>query len=194
VKRVQKPSNSRPCKGLNRAGLPCGRVAWRDGFCVVHHPQGQDLREVGKLGGRGRTRSVLGISDEAADDRLRALAKRQLEGLLTSENESVRLRAAASLYSYRSVQPPADEDEPPAADTVSALKAVLRGLDALSTDQSRTLLDVEAFNLLNRVGRRHGELERAFERFTAQLAEVAARKKVGRAAPDSGSPVPEPPR
>src|SRR5512132_946008 len=35
---------------------------------------------------------------------------------------------------------PSDEDEPPAADTVSALKVILRRLDALSTDQTRTLL------------------------------------------------------
>jgi hypothetical protein len=65
-------------------------------------------------------------------------------------------RAHTPAQRTQAVEPtraPSDEDEPPAADTVSALKVILRRLDALSTDQTRTLLDAEAFNLLNRVGR-----------------------------------------
>jgi hypothetical protein len=62
----------------------------------------------GRLGGRGRTRSVLGISDAVADEGLRAQAKLALENALASDNEQVRLRAAQSLYSYRSQEAPRD--------------------------------------------------------------------------------------
>ena len=68
----------------------------------------------------------------------------------------------------RPLEHPADEDEPAAADTVSGLRVILYKRDPLSTEQTRTLLDEEAFNLLNRVGRRDGELERASERSSAR--------------------------
>jgi hypothetical protein len=53
---------------------------------------------------------VLGISDEVASERLCQLARKQLERLLESENESVRLPAAASLFSYRATKPAQEED------------------------------------------------------------------------------------
>ena len=134
-------------------------------------------RALGKAGGVASVRSRLGIDPEIADGRLRRKAKARLEALLDSGDEAKALAAARSLYSYSPSRAPADEDEPAAAYTVSALKVILRKLDPLSTDQARTLLDQDCFNRLNRIGRRDGELERAFERFTAQRAEVAARKR-----------------
>ena len=116
----------RSCKALNRRGEPCGRRAVTEGLCTVHSGA-QNIRELGQLGGRARTRSVLGISDAMADDDLRGLARKQLEGLLTSENESVRLRAAASLFSYRATQPEQSEQEAPVETLTSVGRAWLRG-------------------------------------------------------------------
>jgi hypothetical protein len=106
---VAKPSGGSRCRGTNRKGEPCRRLASSNGqFCVVHSGK-VDMREIGKLGGRGRTRSVLGISDVVADERLRAQGKKALEELVNSDNESVRLRAATALYSYRSQAPPVEQ-------------------------------------------------------------------------------------
>lgn len=65
-----------------------------------------DPRELGRKGGRGRTRSMLGIDDTVAEGRLRAQAKRALEDALQTDNEQVWLRAAQALYSYRAAAPP----------------------------------------------------------------------------------------
>jgi hypothetical protein len=54
---------------------------------------------------------VLGVSDVVADERLRQQGKKALEELVNSPNESVRLRAATALYSYRAAAPPPDPVE-----------------------------------------------------------------------------------
>jgi hypothetical protein len=96
------------CRANNRHGAPCRKRAVSDGLCLVHSGK-QNMAELGKLGGRGRTRSVLGISDKVVDEKLRAQAKEALESALNSENEQVRLRAAQALYSYRAQAPPLAE-------------------------------------------------------------------------------------
>jgi hypothetical protein len=53
-----------------------------------------------------------------------------------SENESVRLRAAASLFSYRAVQPSPDAEDPPLASLADVGRAWLRGLAALDQQGS----------------------------------------------------------
>jgi len=42
------------CRGTNRAGLPCRRLAVNvAGYCTVHDPEtAQDMRELGRRGGR----------------------------------------------------------------------------------------------------------------------------------------------
>jgi hypothetical protein len=99
----------RACSATNKRGEPCrARPVTRDGKCAMHGGL-SDPRAMGQAGGRGRTRSVLGISDEAADDQLRPQAKKRLESLVASDNEQIALRASAALYSYRSQAPPADQ-------------------------------------------------------------------------------------
>jgi hypothetical protein len=56
---------------------------------------------------------VLGISDEVADDQLRAKAKARLEALLDSDDEGKRLAAARALYSYGPAKPPGEPDWTP---------------------------------------------------------------------------------
>jgi hypothetical protein len=92
-------------------------MASENGLCVAHGRL--DMRAIGKLGGRGRTRSVLGISDKVADDKLIGQAKAALEKSLQSDNEQVRLRAAQSLYSYRAAPPPAQLERRAATSGVS---------------------------------------------------------------------------
>jgi hypothetical protein len=66
------------------------------------------MKALGSLGGKRRTSSVLGIDDSVAAD-LRPKAKAVLEEMLDSEDESKRLAAARSLYSYQAVRP-VDQD------------------------------------------------------------------------------------
>jgi hypothetical protein len=102
---VSEASDNHRCQATNRRSEPCGRIATEGRFCVVHSGK-LDLRAVGRLGGRGRTRSVLGISDEVADEKLRAQAAKRLEALVHSDNESIAVRAATALHSYRAVEAP----------------------------------------------------------------------------------------
>ena len=106
---MRKPNASqRTCNATNKRGEPCAaRAVTQDGLCAMHGGL-SDPRAMGQAGGRGRTRAVLGIDDKVADDRLRLQAKAALEKALNSDNEAVRLRAAQSLYSYRSLAPPAE--------------------------------------------------------------------------------------
>jgi hypothetical protein len=100
---------TRICKGTRKDGQPCGaRAMTADGLCAAHGGL-VDMAAIGQAGGQARSRSVLGINDEVADDRLRAKAKRRLEELLDSDDESKRLAAARSLYSYQATKPPAEE-------------------------------------------------------------------------------------
>lgn len=177
------PSSKRRCRALNRAGEPCGRRASDDGYCTAHGPNAQDLRELGKRGGVASVRSRLGIDPEVADGRLRMKAKARLEALLDSGDEAKALAAARSLYSYSPSKAPADEDDPPAADTVSALMVILRRLAVMPERELVHLLDKECFKLLGRVAKHDPELVLAAERFTERLAELT-----GRRGPDLRSP------
>jgi hypothetical protein len=69
-----------------------------------------DPRELGRKGGRGRTRSVLGISDQVADDALRTKARKRLEKQLDDPNPQIAGQAARALYSYRATEAPRDPD------------------------------------------------------------------------------------
>ena len=40
------------CRALNKRGKPCARTPWREGLCVAHHPEGINLRQIGRKGGR----------------------------------------------------------------------------------------------------------------------------------------------
>jgi hypothetical protein len=65
-----------------------------------------DPRELGRLGGRGRTRKMLGLSDHIADESLREKARRRLEQILEGDDEAAALRAATALYSDRAAPAP----------------------------------------------------------------------------------------
>jgi hypothetical protein len=96
------------CRATKADGSPCQAFAGASGFCSLHANPDQ-ASVIGRSGGRGRTRSVLGISDEVADDKLRGKAKRRLEQMLDSEDEGKRLAPARALYSYGPAKPPVDE-------------------------------------------------------------------------------------
>ena len=95
------------CKRMKRNGERCKRSASSDGLCKVHAGL-QDMKALGRAGGQARTRSVLAITDDVVDDRLRTKAKARLEALLDSEDEGKRLAAARALYSYGPTKPPND--------------------------------------------------------------------------------------
>jgi hypothetical protein len=96
------------CRAIKANGERCRTYAGKDGFCDIHAGR-QDPRELGGKGGRGRTRSMLGITDEVADDVLRLKGKARLEALLDSKDERTALSAARALYSYGPARPPTDE-------------------------------------------------------------------------------------
>jgi hypothetical protein len=109
VDTVNETSNGSRCRGLNRVGQPCGRRAVRDGWCTVHHPElGQDMRAIGRLGGRGRTRSMVGID---AGEAAREKGRMRLIEALDDPDSIVRLQPARALYAYGPVQPDRDHDE-----------------------------------------------------------------------------------
>jgi hypothetical protein len=75
------------------------------------HAGRSDPVALGRAGGRASARSRNGIGS----NNLRGLAKRQLEGLLRSDDERIRIQAAKALYSFGSQAAPiADVDEPAA--------------------------------------------------------------------------------
>jgi hypothetical protein len=102
---VFRASNGSRCHGRNRAGSPCARRAVKDGYCTVHHPtEGQDMQALGRRGGSMRPNTKLRA---AAADNLRELARQTLERALRGEDvDPQQLRAAQSLFSYRSAAPP----------------------------------------------------------------------------------------
>jgi hypothetical protein len=114
------------CEGTNTRGERCGKRAVRGRFCLVH-AGAQDMAALGHAGGKASVRSRLGLDPELANGRLRKKAKARLEAMLDSDDERTVLTAARSLYSYSPTRAPSDEDDPPAADTVSALKVILPG-------------------------------------------------------------------
>jgi hypothetical protein len=146
-----------------------------DGLCAAHGGI-VDMTAIGKAGGLQSVRSRLGLDPELADGRIRRKAKARLEALLASEDEAKALTAARSLYSYSPSKAPADEDDPPAADTVSALKVILRRLAEMPERELVHLLDEECFKLLGRVAKHDRELMLAAERFTERLAELTGRR------------------
>jgi hypothetical protein len=52
------------------------------------------MAELGRKGGCGRTRSVLGIREQVADESLREKARKRLERVLEGDDEAAALRAA----------------------------------------------------------------------------------------------------
>jgi hypothetical protein len=72
-------------------------MAGTDGLCAIHAGR-TDPRELGRKGGRARTRSLLGISDTIADDSLRASRASNSTG------------CSSRRWSYGSTKPPAKED------------------------------------------------------------------------------------
>jgi hypothetical protein len=90
-----------------------------------------DMRAAGRFGGRGRARSMLGISDELADTNLREHCRARLEMLVNSDNEQVALRAATAPFSYRAAAAAAD-----AANWHDAAGHALPGTASLSRSQA----------------------------------------------------------
>jgi hypothetical protein len=133
------------CSATTKAGNRCRAMAGSGGLCAAHSGR-VDMRELGRRGGKARERTVLGVvaANEAADDSLRALARQQLEELLRSENEQVRLRAASALFSYGSTRPPEAADGQPF--NVAAFKARPHSLGEILAflDKSGSLGDVFA--------------------------------------------------
>jgi len=81
----------------------------KDGFCTAHHPtEGQDMRELGKRGGRTPKMTALRRAAAERDDSLREKARAVLERALAGEQvDKEPLAAARSLFSYRADAPPA---------------------------------------------------------------------------------------
>lgn len=104
-------------------------------------------------------------------------SKARLEALLDSDDESKALAAARSLYSYSPSKAPDDEESEPAPkDALSALKVILRQFERMNQSQLEQALDREGWNAINRIGTRDPELARAFEAWTAKLAEMSGRR------------------
>jgi hypothetical protein len=167
-------NHERLCSANNRHGSPCGKRAVVDGLCLVHAGK-QNMAELGKLGGRGRTRSVLGISDAVADDKLRAQAKTALEEALNSDNEQVRLRAAQSLYSYRSQEAPREP--------ATAPEHPERGVFGIA-DLAAMAAELKVFNQSG------GMTESAEQELVARLKERQAGEQAEAAGADGGVPRP----
>jgi hypothetical protein len=77
----------------------------KDGYCTTHHPtEGQDMRELGRRGGRVSPQTRL---RKAADDELREQAREVLSKSLRGEKvDPQALAAAKSLFSYRASEAP----------------------------------------------------------------------------------------
>jgi Magnesium chelatase, subunit ChlI len=114
-----------------------------------------------------------------ATDKLRKQARKALEQALSSDDERVRFQAARSLYSYAATKPPSEEEEPEPKALADLGRAWLRGLNALEQPALEDALDRPSWNLICSVANRDPELKLSYERFVAQLAELAARKKLG---------------
>jgi hypothetical protein len=110
---VANPSNGSRCRGRNRAGFSCQRRAVKDGYCTTHHPtEGQDMKALGKLGGRAPKMTQLRRAAAEQDDNLREQARQVLSRALAGETvDPAQLRAAQSLYSFKADQPPPRDRE-----------------------------------------------------------------------------------
>jgi hypothetical protein len=101
------------CRGTTKSGQPCQSFAvTKEGFCSVHGGL-VDAAAIGRKGGQQRTRNLLGLDDSVADESLRAKARRKLESILDGGDSAAALRAATALYSYRSQQPPHEQQPEP---------------------------------------------------------------------------------
>jgi hypothetical protein len=181
------------CKGTNRAGEPCARRSSRNGFCSVHDPEKpQDMKAIGAKGGRGRTRSVLGISDEVADDSLRQKARERLHSMLDSDNPQLALRAAQSLFSYSSAKPPAELPDPSKAPGVNHRGVTITSLLNVAVFEAEGVVDDELADVILRAAGKVRELEaagklaptfvdrplgEAVEKFTSEVEQLAARRR-----------------
>jgi hypothetical protein len=179
---------ARRCEATNKAGEPCRSTSVdAGGFCAVHGGK-VDMRELGSRGGRQSVRSRLSLDHSVADDRLRAKAKRRLEALLDSDDESKRLSAARALYSYSAVKPPNDEEskncecarggwcsahgyqarhrEP--FKVVDVLKVFLLDAEGILDDPEIQRIVIEAYT-------RIPDVQRPAEVFTEQVARAGSR-------------------
>ena len=108
MKTVAKPSNGSRCRGSNRFGRPCGRLAVSDGFCTAHGPNAQDMAELGRRGGQARPQTALRRA-ASVDDALREKARGVLERALAGEDvPKSALDSARSLFAYRPSPAPTD--------------------------------------------------------------------------------------
>src|SRR5215217_7774157 len=109
---VDRTSGGSRCRGTNRRGEPCQRLASEPGgLCVVHAGK-QSMAEIGRLGG---SRSPMtGLRRAAGQDaELRELARTTLEKALKGEDvDPPQLRAAQSLYAFRPSEAPRGRERP----------------------------------------------------------------------------------
>jgi Family of unknown function (DUF5763) len=80
------------CSGTNKKGERCNRTAGPSGLCIVHDGSGRlNMRAIGQKGGRPAAGDKALSAALPADDPLRTQAREELQRLLTSDNEQVRL-------------------------------------------------------------------------------------------------------
>jgi hypothetical protein len=105
-----KGSASQPqCAGTNKRGDPCeATIVGPDGFCRAHSPNGLDMRELGRKGGKASVRSRLGLGDDLPDA-LRGKARKRLDAALDDPDPRIRLQAARAIASYSPERPPAEQ-------------------------------------------------------------------------------------
>ncbi len=101
---VNRTSNGSRCRGTNRRGEPCQRLASEpSGLCVVH-AGAQNMAELGRRGGSVRPTTKL---RQAADEDLREQARETLSRALAGEEvPKAALDAARSLFAYRPTEAP----------------------------------------------------------------------------------------
>jgi hypothetical protein len=107
---VQQTSNGSRCRGTNRRGERCQRLASEPGgLCIVHAGK-QSMAELGRKGGRSKETALR--KEVRVDDELREQAREVLAKALRGENvDREQLAAARSLFSYRPDAPQAPQRE-----------------------------------------------------------------------------------
>src|SRR5512133_4368078 len=102
MENVSGTSTGSRCRGHNRFGASCRRLAVRDGYCTVHGPNAQDMAALGRKGG---SRSPLTKLRKAVDEDLREQAREVLARALSGEDvdkDALALPRARSTASGRS--------------------------------------------------------------------------------------------
>jgi hypothetical protein len=117
---AKRPEAAR-CSATTRFGKRCKAIAGSDGLCAIHGGR-QDPRELGRKGGRGRTRNQDGAV--AASE----LGRARLIELTQSDDPKVAISASRALFSYGPQKPPEQER---AEGSMRAQLQLLRRLEAL---------------------------------------------------------------